>query len=278
MKSLESNEIPKVSFIMGVYCCENIDGVLGSVESIILQTYKDWEFLIVDDGSPDNGRTFSILKAVADLDNRIIPLRYEKNRGLAYALNYCLRYAKGNYIARQDDDDYSDVLRLETQIDFLEKNPDIDIVGTQAILFDDKGDWGYLDVEERPTNRSFLWNSPFIHPSTVMRTDSLRAVGGYRVAKETRRGQDYDLFMRMYAAGMQGANITKPLYRYRSNRTTSKYKSIDKRFNEAQVRLKNFKALGIGPIRYLYIAKPIILSLIPKKIYGQIQKRRTKLS
>lgn len=268
---------PTVSFIMGVYRCKNVDNLLASVKSVVTQTYGDLEFLIVDDGSDDNGVTYSAIKKVAEIDSRVVPLHYEQNHGLAYALNYCLERARGQFIARQDDDDLSESSRLEEEIVYLEEHPDVSIIGTNASLFDDEGTWGSLKCAENPTAEDFLWNSPFIHPSVVMRADALRAVGGYRVASETLLCEDYDLFMRMYAAGVRGHNIQKQLYRYRSNRHTSKPRPMPARINEAKTRASGFKALGLGSKKYLYIAKPILLGLVPRSLYGAVQGRRTSV-
>jgi glycosyltransferase EpsE len=266
---------PTVSFIMGVYRCKNTEDLFASVKSVISQTFRDWEFLIVDDGSADNGITWTAIEAAAALDSRIIPLRYDRNQGLAYALDYCLERTRGRFIARQDDDDLSRPTRLEKEIEYLEAHPSVSIVGTSASTFDEKGVWGTLKCVEDPSPESFLWNSPFIHPSVVMRAEDLRSVGGYRVAPETQLYEDYDLFMRMYSSGMRGHNIPETLYDYRSNRNTSKPRLMSARLREAKIRAQGFKALGLGPKRYLYIAKPIILGLVPRGFYGYIQGRRT---
>lgn len=266
--------IPTVSIIMGVYRCRNRANFRASVESVINQTFRDWELLIVDDGSSDGGATFNVINEVASLDERVVPLRYEKNHGLAYALNYCLERARGKYIARQDDDDFSEPRRLELQIAFLNSHPEFAIVGTGVSLFDVEGEWGRLSLKERPQPRDFLWNSQFAHPTVVMRADALRAVGGYRVAPETRRCEDYDLFMRMYAAGFRGANLQDRLYRYRSGRGASKYSAMPGRIREAKVRLSGFRALGFGLKSLPYVIKPLLLGLVPKPIFDAIQRGR----
>ncbi|WP_322154886.1 glycosyltransferase [Paratractidigestivibacter sp.] len=266
---------PYVSVIMGVYRCKNASMLRTSVESIIAQSFQDWEFLIVDDGSDDDGATYAAIQAAASLDDRVVPLRYERNRGLAYALNFCLERARGCYIARQDDDDTSMPERLEREVAFLDARPDVAIVGTNAELFDESGAWGVLERPERPMAESFLWNSPFIHPSVVMRADPLRSVGGYRVAPETLLYEDYDLFMRMYAAGMCGCNMPERLYSYRSDRHASKPRPMDARLREAKIRAIGFRELGLGAKKYFYIAKPVLLGLVPNALYGAIQGRRT---
>lgn len=271
-----SSVIPTVSFIMGVYCCKDADALQACVESVIRQTFTDWEFLIVDDGSPDCGATYRAIQNAAALDDRVTALRYTENMGLSFALNFCLARARGRYIARQDDSDLSESNRLAEQVSFLDSHPEYDILGTNALLFDAQGEWGNLMMPEVPSRKDFLWNSPFIHPSVVMRASALRAVGGYRVSAETKRGQDYDLFMRMYAQGSLGFNLQAMLYRYRSERGVSKYRSMPQRVDEARVRARGFRALGFDSRRYLYVIKPLLLGMVPRRLYGTVQKWRTQ--
>lgn len=106
--------MPMVSVIMGVYNCENREEELKrSVMSIVEQTYSDWEMLICNDGSTDT--TFDLLNNIAKIDDRIRILSYSENKGLSYALNYCIRHSAGKYIARQDDDDISYPERLKNK-------------------------------------------------------------------------------------------------------------------------------------------------------------------
>jgi glycosyltransferase EpsE len=265
---------PLVSVIMGVYRCTDFAALEQSIQSIISQTYSNWEFLIVDDGSDDNGRTYNAIKHIASQDNRIIALRYQHNHGLAYALNYCLSRAQGRYIARQDDDDYSEPERLEKQVSFLSKHPNIAICGSNATIFDSKGSWGTLRMPAEPSPDNFLWNSPFIHPSVIMRVDALHRVNGYRVSPETVQYEDYDLFMRMYAQGFRGVNLQQALYHYHSDRTVMKYRPMGRRIQEMKIRLRGFHALGLGIRSFPFAIKPVLVALIPHRIYSRIQRRR----
>ena len=111
-------EQPMVSVIMGVY--NQWDGQIlrDAVNSILNQTFRDFEFIIWDDGScPEAAEN---VQALGGLDQRIIIAGREENRGLAFSLNECIRLAKGKYIARMDADDFSMPCRLERQVDFLE--------------------------------------------------------------------------------------------------------------------------------------------------------------
>lgn len=265
--------MPKISVIMGVYNCKNYEMLKKSVISIINQTYNDWEFIICDDGSINN--TEDMLHEIAKLDRRIKIIGYKENRGLANALNCCIKEATGEYIARQDDDDISHPTRFEKQIKFIEYNNEYSIVGTIANVFDDSGIWGKYRLDEVVTKNSFLWNSPFLHPSLVIRKSDLEKVGGYRVAKETRRCEDYDLWMRMYAVGMKGYNLQEVLFNYRIDiDPEKKYRPMKYRIDEAIVRYKGFKAMGILLKGIPYIFKPFVIGLIPQCIFKVIRKKQ----
>lgn len=156
---------PLVSIIMGAYNCEaTID---KCVESILQQTYKNWQFIICDDFSSDN--TFDILKKYEGKDSRIIILHNECNKRLAASLNNCLKVAKGKYIARMDADDESLPQRLEHQIEFLETHPEYDVVGCNRIVFDNNGNRGIRKCEEFPVKELLIKDTPFAHPTIVMR-------------------------------------------------------------------------------------------------------------
>jgi len=266
-------EKPVVSVIMGVYNCKSFELLQKSVESIITQTFENWEFIICNDGSTDD--TLINLQIIEEMDSRIHLLTYEINVGLNHALNTCIEAATGKYLARQDDDDISDRTRLEKQIAFMESHPEYDIVGANAIIFDDKGAWGHYVVAENPEKKDFLWNSPFIHPVTMMKKQSVEKAGRYWVAKETRRCEDYDLFMRMYSFGMKGYNIQEELYQYRMiNDSNKKYRPMKYRVDEAKVRLYGYKNMGILIKGIPYVLKPILIGLIPTRLFSKIRAKQ----
>lgn len=268
---------PLVSIIMGVYNCKNKHLLEESVKSIVNQTYNNWELIICNDGSSDN--TYKVLKEIQKLDKRINVVSYNENKGLPYALNECLKSSRGIYIARQDDDDISYPNRLDKEVLFLENNKEYALVGSIAEVYDDDGVYGEYNLEEKPTNESFLWNSPFLHPSIVIRKEVLKKCDGYRIAKETRRCEDYDLFMRMYSLGYKGYNIQEKLYKYRIDRNeTKKHRPMKYRIDEYIVRKINFKKLGINfPKRLIYSIKPILVGLLPNSLVKKINKHKYKL-
>lgn len=258
---------------MGVYNCKNKKELFNSVNSIINQTFEDWELIICNDGSDDNF-TKTLLDEIKKLDRRIKCIEYEQNQGLAYALNECINFSNGEFIARQDDDDISNPQRLEKQIKYLENNTNIALVGTNATIYNSTGIWGRMNVPKYPNKRDFLWNSPFIHPSIMIRKNDILSVGGYRVSKETRRCEDYDLFMRMYSMGKKGHNIQEELYQYRVENGENKHRPMKYRIDEAIVRYKGFKKLNILLIGLPYVIKPLIIGLIPQKIFKFIKSKQ----
>lgn len=264
--------MPKISIIMGVYNCKNKKLLKKSVSSIINQTFTDWEFIICNDGSTDD--TFQFLQELEKLDNRIKVVSYKRNKGLSAALNYAMSFSSGEYIARQDDDDISYPERLEKELHFIESNNEYQIVGCIADVYDDSGIWGTFSLNEKPKAKDFMWNSQFLHPSVIMKKEAIKCVGGYRTAWETKKAEDYDLFMRMYAAGFRGYNIQEKLYKYKVVNGVNKYRTFIDYFQEAIVRVKGFKAMRLGLKSIPYVMKPIIIGLIPQCIFKKIKNKQ----
>jgi glycosyltransferase EpsE len=263
----------KISVIMGVYNCKNFSFLEQSIKSIISQTYTNWELVICDDGSTNE--TAEVLKKLSKLDNRIKIIGYKNNKGLAYALNECLKVSKGKFIARQDDDDISMPRRLEEEYKFLLEHPEYCMVGCCATIYDKEGVWGHYGVSLYPSKQDFYRSNPFMHPSMMFRRKILDEVQGYRVAKETRRCEDYDIFMRIYAKGYLGANLKDELYRYyMTHNDKKKHRPMKYRIDEAKVRYVGFKNMGILKGGLPYIVKPIIAGLIPARMFSKFQNRQ----
>lgn len=260
----------KVSFILPTHNAEKT--IDRCIESIVNQSYKDWELICCDDCSIDG--TVEKLYKWMEKDKRIKVLRNSENMRAAYTRNKCIDNAKGKYIAQIDDDDYCSVNRLEKQVEFLDNNLEYGFVGSMAYYFDENGVWGVFNVIESPTKINFLHNSCFINPTVMLRKSILEEVKGYRVAKETRRTEDYDLFMRLYCKGIRGYNIQdKLVYYYRGKESFPKCK-YEYRIDEAKIRYKNFKELELLPKNLLYVIKPLIVGLIPIKFIELLKKAK----
>lgn len=265
---------PTVSVIMATKN-PNSGRLRTSIHSILNQTMKNFELIVIDDGSSEVMR--KEIKNVCKIDSRIRLIRNKKNIGLAASLNRGIDVSMGMYIARMDDDDISLPNRFQEQVCFLEKYPNIAFVGCNAIKFGVTENDGLICLQNSPKEKDFLWNSPFLHPSIMFRRVALLAIGGYRIAKETRRAEDYDLFMRLYSMGYRGANIQKPLFKYfvdiNSMKKKRKYKY---RIDELKIRSYGFKILNLPIYKYLFVIKPIVVGLIPQKAIYKMHKIQKK--
>lgn len=262
--------MPRISVISGAYnigCCGSLD---KSIASVLNQTFSDFEFIICDDGSTDDTR--ELLAEFSKKDSRIKLLKNDKNLGLAASLNRCLEISRGEYIARHDCDDYNDLCRFEKQTDFLKANPDISVLGTNTLLFDENGVWGNEKFPEFVKNKDFLFTSPYKHGSVMFRREALEKAGGYRVAKETYRTEDYDLFMRMQTF-CKGANLQENLYYFCEDKAAQKRRKYRYRVDEARVRYRGFRNLGLLPMGFPYVIKPLVVGLIPSKPLNRLKDR-----
>jgi Glycosyl transferase family 2 len=189
-------------------------GMLGeALASIRQQTLREFEFLILDDGSRQ-ADTLAELEKQAAADSRIRLVRGEA-KGLTPTLNRGLALARCGLIARQDADDWSEPQRLERQAAFLGEHPEVGLCGTNAWTHrcDGRPLWVTRLPEEAAAVRAALWRgNPFTHGSAMFRRDAARAVGGYREAFPC--SQDYDFFWRLSDAS-NGVNLGEPLYHYR---------------------------------------------------------------
>lgn len=250
-----------ISVVIPTYNAETtIDRCL---ESVVNQTHTNLQILCCDDCSKDG--TWAKLTEWAQKDARITIMQNETNSRAAFSRNRCIENAEGVFIAQIDDDDYCALDRLEKQAQFLLEHEPYDFVGTGAYYFDESGIWGHSKRTEgyAPRAEDFLWNAVFLNPSMMYRSEALKAVGGYRIAKETRRGQDYDLHMRLYAAGYRAYVLPDKLtYYYRGKNSFPKCK-YEYRIDECKIRFKNFKALGLLPKGIPYAIKPLLVGLVP---------------
>ena len=262
---------PLVSFIMGVYNTKSFDDLKRSMENMLGQTYGNIEVVVCDDCSTNGAYEF-LVENYGDNESVSI-LRNEVNSGAGVARNYALSCAKGEYIAIQDDDDYSDVTRIEKQVDFLEKNQEFGFVSSGLSKFDEFGVWSSIILKQQPSKRDFRIYSQHVHAATLFRVGILKSAGGYRIAKETAHGEDYDLFMRLYANGVRGYNLQEILYYYNLKRDFSRRIKYRYKWNEAKIRFKGFSAMRLPLIDFVYVARPLIAGLIPERIKSKIKKK-----
>lgn len=265
-------ETVKISVLMGVYDPPSSRHLYQAVRSIISQTFSDWEMILYDDGS---ARAYvPVIQKAAAMDSRIRYIRGRENRGLAHALNAGLALARGTYIARMDGDDVSKPERLWKLYEFLEGHPQYQWAGSNTELIDDSGRWGSRRLPEVPGPRDFLNYSPYIHPAVMFRKQVLLDCNGYR---ETRRGEDYELFMRLHAAGLRGYNLQEELFQYREDAATYAHRKYRYQVEEVGIRFRGFHGLGIlNPLTVPYALKPLIVGAMPHGLLAGMKKHVRK--
>lgn len=267
--------MPTVSIIMATYNCE--DTLRRALDSILNQTYKDWEFIICDDCSSDN--TYNILQEYqSKYPDKFVVLRNQVNSKLPYSLNRCLEVSKGTLIARMDGDDESCPERLERQVDFLNIHSEYSMVGTAMTPFDEHGQKATRYAKEIPEARDMLSRSPFFHATILMRKEAYQRVGGYTVSKRTVRAQDYDMWFRFFALGMRGYNLQEPLYFVLEDTSAIKRRTLKTRCYEVLTKIKGYRLLHYPWYFYVFAFKPIFAALTPTCIMQKYHERTDKRS
>lgn len=262
---------PQISVIMSVYNQKKPEQLDAAIQSVLQQTYTDFEFIIYNDGS--DAEVSAHLQKYIKVDKRIRLIEDEVNRGLAYSLNACIDVAEGKYLARMDDDDICDPDRFMVQYDYMERHPEIAYIGCNAKLMDEKGVWGIRQMPEYPDEKSFLRYSPFIHPTVMIRREVLENENGYNASKETLRCEDYELFMRLWKRGYKGHNIQLDLLSYREERASYKKRKFCYRMDEMRLRYRNFKELGLlFPFGWCYVLRPVVAAFVPAGVIMSLKK------
>ncbi len=257
---------PKISVLMPVYNCEKyLDRAIGS---ILDQTLKDFEFIIVDDYSTD--KSWDIIKEYTRKDKRIVSFRNATHLRATKTLNKGLKIAKGKYIARMDGDDWSYPDRLQKQFVFMEKHPFVGVSGGTIEICDQH--LRRLNIRKYPLSdhkaREIIFRySPFAHPATIWRRDLLNKVHGYN--ENIPLGQDYELYFRIGRI-CKFANISDVLLKLRIHDNSS---SITRgKFQEQfalYARIKAFMEYGYEMRTFdrIYTFLQVLsVGLIPPKI------------
>lgn len=207
---------PAMSVLMSVHNGQPY--LRQAVDSILTQTYRDFEFIIVDDGSTD--RTWDILNTYSD--PRVVLLRNQENVGLTKSLNKAFQVTRGEYIARQDADDVSLPQRLEEQASFLDDNPAVALISCSFIETDESARASLLCLlpasDDKIMATLVQGINAFCHGAVMFRRQCAEQVGLYR--EEFELAQDYDLWLRI-AEHYKVANLTKPLYKRRTGPATT---------------------------------------------------------
>lgn len=199
---------PQISVIMPVFNGEK--HLNEAVDSILDQTFRDFEFIIIDDGSVDN--TSKILHSYSDGRIRLVQ---RENRGFAYSLNEAIQLAEGKYIARMDADDVALENRLQLQYEFMESYPGVDILGGQADIIDEDG--RLIGEMRKPISwpnisKYIKYACPLCHPTYFVREHVYDIIKGYRNIPPV---DDYDFLFRALEKGCVMRNLPEKILKYR---------------------------------------------------------------
>ena len=271
------NNNPAVSVVMSVYNAELY--LEDAIESILNQTYKDFEFIIINDGSTDS--SLEIIKKYSKKDERIIVVSRD-NKGIVYSLNEGIRLAKGEYIARMDADDISLDFRFEQQLNFIKKNS-LDICGGSYLLINEVGNIRGLNIVTSShifCTLSMMFGVPFAHPSVLISKKFLVDNNLEYGQSSYKRAEDYDLWVRMHKAGAFFGNVNEVVLKYRITKNSLSIQNRNKIISESRkIRLDFAKKLHFK--RFFQITKDDSMllnyeeeTLIVRYLFNNFFKRR----
>lgn len=229
---------PKMSVIMPFYNCEKY--LDDSIQSILNQSFWDFEFIIINDASTDKSDT--VVKKYL-IDKRIIYIKNNVNLWIVKNLNHWIKIARWEYIARMDWDDISMLDRFEKQITFLEENKDIVIVWWFVELIDENNNkiWEIKKhIENSKIKNDLFLYSPFIHPSVIIKSSIIK---NYLYREKYLLCEDYDLWFRIIYDWHKVSNLDEFILKYRkhSNSSSKNSKIIAKRnFELRQETIRKF--------------------------------------
>ncbi len=257
---------PAISVLMAVH--NGAPWVREAVESVLAQTASDLELIVIDDGSTDS--TPELLSAIRDARLRV---ERQARAGLTRSLNRALRLASAPLVARMDADDVALPERFARQIDFLEKHPEVGLLGTGCHEISSSGEVLRTitpPADDPAIRRALIRENPFIHSSVVMRREALEAAGGYDEALPV--AQDYDLWVRMSRV-TRLANLPEPLVlrrltlgRVSSARDTERLRA------EVKVKLRALRSGAYPAWCAVYLVKPLLALAVPAGLRGLLRR------
>jgi glycosyltransferase involved in cell wall biosynthesis len=248
------NNIPKISVIMPVY--NTALYLKEAIESILNQTYDDFEFIIIDDASTDGSK--EIIKSYSD--ERIIVFENEVNKGYVFGLNYAISIARGEYIARMDSDDIAHLDRFKKQIDYFERKTEIDLIGTWYKVINSEK---VIKLPERHDSlfELFLNKNGIAHP-TVMFKRSFFIENNFYYDVNMMPAEDYELWVRFIKIGKL-ANIPEVLLYYREHTN---------QISHTKRKEQNFKA---EIVRWSFVN--YYLNKLDCRLYAKIQDNKVSI-
>lgn len=271
MKNRTKN--PLVSVVMPVKDAGEFVG--QAVESIQKQTYKNWELIVINDGSRD--KTGTILSRFSKKDKRIRVITHTKPKGIGVSLNEAIKLSKGKYIARMDGDDISLPSRLDLQVKYLTENTEIVAVGGQVEMIDGKGvifAYKYFPTEAVKLREVIMWMVPMQHPAMMVRGDIYRKCS---YDENLKTAEDVDMMMQLLQYGEFG-NIDQKIFQYRKADTSNGYHNVKTTFWLTLLgRIRGICLYGYKPsIKGLAItiAQVLVVGVLPSKWIVRLYESR----
>ncbi len=270
LHDISRKRVPRLSVLMTAYNSARF--LPEAIESVLSQTFSDFEFIIVDDGSTD--KSASIIRSFSARDSRVRGIFLGKNVGIPRAANMGLFEVRAPLVARVDSDDICAPNRFAKQVSYMDKHADIYILGCRAVnidvadnMIEGAGDYKltFAMGHRQIANNISIGDYPLLHPASMYRTAEVLALGGYREVFPI--GEDFDLYERMFVRfGSVFANLSNALYFYRSysssmSSVSGKYNAKRHHWINAQLRhssncfrhgfsdpLSSFKSLPFPPL------------------------------
>jgi len=227
---------PAISVVLPAFNCEKYIG--QAIQSVLQQTFTDFEFIIINDGSNDN--TEEVIKSFSD--SRIIYEKNDSNKGLVYTLNKGVDKAVGKYIARMDGDDICMPERFRKQIDYLEQNGKVDVLATIVTLIDEndqvKGIWpaDLKNIHEKEIRRQLPKDNCIAHPTVIGKVSVFKK---YKYNQTQSQSEDYDLWLRLLNDNVIIHKLGEPLLLHRilpGSFTRTHKKNVFWKIGETQLR------------------------------------------
>ena len=259
---MKNQKNPLVSVLMPNYNCEKY--ISEAIESILKQTYKNFEFIIIDDFSTDN--SWKIIKKYSKKDKRIKCFRNEKNLQIVKTLNFGLTKCIGKYIARMDSDDISLKNRLKVQVEFLERNKKFVGCGTNLEMFWNKKKNTIKRLYEfkyKSLYKNRLIKSPFAHPAIMIKSEIYKK---YKYDENFLYCEDWELWLKILKK-YEMINLNKNLYLYRQFDTQTKFLKTKRTiYNCIRLRFKYMSLRDYFNLKLIIrILIEFILLFLPKK-------------
>lgn len=260
----------KIAVALSIYKSDTLKYLQESINSILNQTYGNFDLYIKVDGDVSDDISH-FLKKLEDNGNVFIDY-YSDNKGLAFRLNQIIDEVveKGIYdfVARMDADDISELNRFQTQIDFFQEHHAVDVLGSDVIEIDEYGNeffYKRMDCDYAEIKEKIIKKCPFNHPSVMFKIDIFNE--GFRYNSALKNTQDYYLWVDLLSAGKIFSNVNKPLLKFRVNESFHSRRGLKKAINDVKSRLYAFQKLDVFSFNnIIHVINLFILRVSPSKI------------